>query len=75
MLFRSFGGVGKSGIGAYSPGIDGFRRFSHARGVYKQAGPMALLRAMQPPYGKLFDMAIRGQVEKLARKYAGVKRK
>ena len=70
-----FGGIGKSGIGAYSPGVDGFRRFSHARGVYKQAGPMALLRAMQPPYGKLFNMAIRGQVEKLARKYAGVKRK
>ena len=36
---------------------------------------MALLRAMQPPYDKLYDMAIRGQVEKLARKYAGVKRK
>ena len=32
-----FGGVGPSGIGAYH-GRDGFRRFSHARGVYARAG-------------------------------------
>ena len=29
-----FGGVGPSGMGAYH-GRDGFRRFSHGRGVYK----------------------------------------
>lgn len=64
-----FGGVGRSGMGAYSFGIEGFRRFSHARSVYKQAGPRALLRVMQPPYGRLFDWVIRGHVEKLARRY------
>lgn len=65
-----FGGVGRSGIGAYSFGIEGFRRFSHARSVYRQAGPQALMRVMLPPYGKLFDMAIRGGLDKLARKHA-----
>src|SRR3546814_16090478 len=28
-----FGGVGRSGMGSYSFGIEGFRRFSHARSV------------------------------------------
>lgn len=63
-----FGGVGRSGMGAYSYGIDGFRRFSHARGIYKQGGPRALLRVMRPPYGWMFDMAIRQPIEKIARK-------
>lgn len=31
-----FGGVGPSGMGSYH-GIEGFRRFSHAKAVYKQA--------------------------------------
>lgn len=63
-----FGGVGRSGMGAYSFGVEGFRRFSHARSVYKQAGPQALLRVMLPPYGKLFDMMVRGGLDKLAKK-------
>lgn len=63
-----FGGVGRSGMGAYSFGIEGFRRFSHARSVYKQGGPQALMRVMLPPYGKLFDMMIRGGLDKLAKK-------
>jgi coniferyl-aldehyde dehydrogenase len=48
-----FGGVGASGMGAYH-GYDGFRQFSHARAVYKQAG-IDLGRVIRPPYGKLFD--------------------
>ncbi|WP_169729288.1 aldehyde dehydrogenase family protein [Solimonas soli] len=64
-----FGGVGRSGMGSYSFGIEGFRRFSHARSVYRQAGPAALMRVLQPPYGKLFDFAVRGGLEKLARRY------
>src|SRR3546814_10558231 len=47
-----FGGVGRSGMGSYSFGIEGFRRFSHARSVYHQAGPAALMRVLQPPYGR-----------------------
>jgi len=66
-----FGGVGRSGMGAYSFGVEGFRRFSHARSVYYQAGPRALLGVMQPPYGRLFDLMIRKRLEKLARRYAG----
>ena len=65
-----FGGVGRSGIGAYSFGIEGFKRFSHARSVYTQAGPRALLRVLQPPYGKMFEWAIKGQLEKLSKRYA-----
>jgi len=65
-----FGGVGRSGMGSYSFGIEGFRRFSHARSVYYQAGPRSLLRVMQPPYGRLFDLLIRKRLEKLAQRYA-----
>jgi coniferyl-aldehyde dehydrogenase len=64
-----FGGVGRSGMGSYSFGIEGFRRFSHARAVYRHAGPVALMSALQPPYGKIFDFAIRQRLEKLAKRY------
>lgn len=67
-----FGGVGRSGIGAYSFGIEGFRRFSHARAIYTQAGPRSLMRVMQPPYGKLFDLVVRGTLDRLGRRSASV---
>jgi coniferyl-aldehyde dehydrogenase len=69
-----FGGVGRSGIGAYSFGVEGFRCFSHARAVYKQAGPRSLMRVVQPPYGGMFNWVIKGQLQKLSKRY-GVKRK
>ena len=48
-----FGGVGSSGIGAYH-GIEGFRRLSHAKGIYEQGrwNTSTLLRA---PFGKMAD--------------------
>ncbi|WP_434570331.1 coniferyl aldehyde dehydrogenase [Pseudomonas sp. Z3-6] len=48
-----FGGVGASGIGAYH-GIEGFRRLSHAKGIFVQGrwNSITLLRA---PFGKLAD--------------------
>ena len=46
-----FGGVGASGIGAYH-GLEGFKRFSHARGVFK-AGPFIALEKLGPPWGGL----------------------
>ncbi|TAK51438.1 MAG: coniferyl aldehyde dehydrogenase [Gammaproteobacteria bacterium] len=56
-----FGGVGTSGMGAYH-GVHGFRQFSHARAVYRQA-PVDLGRLLRPPYGtgfrKLSDLLIR----------------
>ncbi|MES0875394.1 aldehyde dehydrogenase family protein [Sinimarinibacterium thermocellulolyticum] len=64
-----FGGVGHSGMGAYSVGIHGFRQFSHARAVYRQAGPRAILRILQPPYGRLFDLTVRRHIEHLAAKH------
>ena len=45
-----FGGVGASGIGAYH-GFEGFKRFSHARGVFK-IGPINLFERLGPPWGK-----------------------
>jgi coniferyl-aldehyde dehydrogenase len=47
-----FGGVGPSGMGSYH-GADGFRTFSHAKAVYKQAKlDVAKLAGLKPPYGK-----------------------
>ncbi|PWR20299.1 aldehyde dehydrogenase family protein [Zavarzinia aquatilis] len=56
-----FGGAGASGMGAYH-GIDGFRRFSVPKAVYRQTflDTSALVR---PPFGprrsRLLDLAIR----------------
>ena len=46
-----FGGVGTSGMGAYH-GIEGFRAFSHTKGVFKQ-GPIDFTSILKPPFGKL----------------------
>jgi coniferyl-aldehyde dehydrogenase len=46
-----FGGIGASGIGAYH-GHEGFKRFSHARGVHK-IGFFNAFERMGPPWGKL----------------------
>lgn len=46
-----FGGVGASGMGAYH-GEHGFRRFSHARAVFRQSRfDVAGLIGLRPPYG------------------------
>ena len=52
-----FGGVGDSGIGAYH-GAAGFRRFSHARSVYKP-GFFNAFERLGPPFGRLTKTAIR----------------
>ena len=46
-----FGGVGRSGMGAYH-GVDGFRNFSHAKSIYSQSRLISnLAKKMGPPYG------------------------
>ncbi len=55
-----FGGVGPSGMGAYH-GRDGFRRFSHARGVYK-AGRFSGFEFLAPPYGRKMAMALKAML-------------
>ena len=52
-----FGGVGPSGIGAYH-GQEGFKRFSHARGVFK-VGPINVFEKLGPPWGKAADFVAR----------------
>ena len=55
-----FGGVGPSGMGAYH-GRDGFRRFSHGRGVYK-AGRFSGFSYLAPPYGRKMTLALRAML-------------
>jgi len=52
-----FGGIGPSGQGAYH-GQDGFKRFSHARGVLK-IGFISGFEWLAPPYGALFQRVSR----------------
>jgi coniferyl-aldehyde dehydrogenase len=52
-----FGGVGPSGIGAYH-GQEGFKRFSHARGVFK-VGPINVFEKLGPPWGKAAEFVAR----------------
>lgn len=48
-----FGGVGNSGIGAYH-GVEGFKRLSHAKGIYEQRR-WNTLNLFRPPFGKLVE--------------------
>lgn len=48
-----FGGIGASGMGSYH-GYEGFRTFSHAKGVFTQSRFNAV-SLMRPPYGKMFE--------------------
>jgi coniferyl-aldehyde dehydrogenase len=52
-----FGGIGPSGMGGYH-GRDGFRTFSHGKGVFVQSR-LALTDMLVPPYGGLFRRMIR----------------
>jgi coniferyl-aldehyde dehydrogenase len=51
-----FGGVGPSGMGAYH-GEQGFRQFSHAKGVFIQSR-WNLAGVLRPPYRKLTDAVL-----------------
>ncbi|WP_113266026.1 coniferyl aldehyde dehydrogenase [Agrobacterium cavarae] len=46
-----FGGVGPSGMGAYH-GIEGFRRMSHAKGVFSR-GRFSVPSLLRPPFGRM----------------------
>jgi coniferyl-aldehyde dehydrogenase len=52
-----FGGIGPSGMGAYH-GRDGFRTFSHGKGVFTQSR-WAFTDKLAPPYGESFRRLIR----------------
>jgi coniferyl-aldehyde dehydrogenase len=51
-----FGGVGPSGMGAYH-GEEGFKQFSHAKGVFIQSR-WNLAGVLRPPYRKLTDAVL-----------------
>ncbi|MBD3896477.1 coniferyl aldehyde dehydrogenase [Halomonas sp. ML-15] len=52
-----FGGVGASGMGAYH-GIEGFRRLSHAKGIFAQ-GRWNVATLLRPPFGKMAERLLR----------------
>jgi coniferyl-aldehyde dehydrogenase len=58
-----FGGVGPSGMGAYH-GEDGFRTFSHAKSVFRQAtfNPAEKL-GLRPPYSEKLLNIVKGQMK------------
>lgn len=58
-----FGGVGPSGMGAYH-GIEGFKTFSHAKGIYRQPKRIAVakLAGFMPPYGPASEKSIKQKV-------------
>ncbi len=59
-----FGGIGHSGMGNYR-GRDGFRTFSHGRGVYREGFvDMAKLAGTLPPYGQKIAKMLEGQIKK-----------
>jgi hypothetical protein len=51
-----FGGVGASGMGAYH-GPEGFRTFTHAKGIFEQSR-LNLADIIRPPYGALFERLV-----------------
>ncbi len=54
-----FGGIGASGMGAYH-GEHGFRRFSHARAVFRQTRfDVAGMLGLRPPYGAKLKRSLR----------------
>jgi coniferyl-aldehyde dehydrogenase len=54
-----FGGIGASGMGAYH-GEHGFRRFSHARAVFRQTRfDVAGILGLRPPYGAKLRRSLR----------------
>ncbi len=59
-----FGGIGDSGMGAYH-GRQGFRSFSHAKAIYRQADDVPAEALLRPPYGEatrsFLDQAITGR--------------
>ena len=58
-----FGGVGKSGYGAYH-GEAGFAEFSHERSVLVFPQAAFLKKVMTPPYGKVFDFMTKKTIGK-----------
>jgi len=58
-----FGGVGPSGMGAYH-GIDGFKTFSHAKAIYKQAKAKMVVEMFRPPYGDKTRKTLKSMIKK-----------
>ena len=57
-----FGGIGPAGMGAYH-GIDGFKTFSHAKAIFRQAKP-DITAMLRPPYGPKYLKTVMGQIKR-----------
>ena len=58
-----FGGIGPSGMGHYH-GWEGFKAFSHAKGIYKQSPVDAVVKRTRPPFTNMFDRLISSRIKK-----------
>lgn len=58
-----FGGVGPSGMGSYH-GIEGFKTFSHAKGVHYQTGFDNIIKMLRPPYDDTFKKQVAGRLKR-----------
>tara|TARA_B100001146_G_scaffold83329_1_gene73982 strand:- start:935 stop:2341 length:1407 start_codon:yes stop_codon:yes gene_type:complete len=58
-----FGGIGPSGMGNYH-GWEGFKTFSHAKGIYKQSPVDAVVKLTRPPFTNMFDRLISSRIKK-----------
>ena len=56
-IHQPFGGIGPSGQGAHH-GIHGFRSFTHFKPIFVQSR-WSLMSLVNPPYGRLLDLAMR----------------
>jgi coniferyl-aldehyde dehydrogenase len=57
-----FGGIGPSGMGSYHA-REGFRTFSHARGVFTQTKIDALGKMLRPPFGAGFRKFVASMIK------------
>ena len=58
-----FGGIGPSGMGHYH-GLEGFKRFSHAKSIYKQSSIDTVVKLTRPPFTDFFDRLITSRIKK-----------
>lgn len=67
VLGAPFGGLGRSGTGAYH-GRTGFETFSHRRAVVRTRLPVSLGRMMTPPYSPVAKRILRATIDRAGAK-------
>ncbi|RNL61380.1 aldehyde dehydrogenase family protein [Nocardioides marmoriginsengisoli] len=74
VMVAPFGGVGRSGSGAYH-GRTGFDTFTHQRTMVVNRTPVALAKLATPPYSPRFERGLERVVRSIAKKAAARRRR